>query len=79
MMLFFSDLHLCDGPACPSCGCRDCEIIQPAGGGLARGVAVCGHCGVRFSFLANQDGSTTIANGQAEADTTRRSRRRRRY
>jgi hypothetical protein len=49
--MILGDLTAASGPPCPGCGCRDSDIVQPATGDL-QGLAICGHCGRRFSFRA---------------------------
>ncbi len=51
----FERLDLCDGPACPNCGCQDAEILaEPKGPAekswFGAGKARCRHCGQTFHF-----------------------------
>lgn len=49
-------LKLCNGPACPYCGCRDARIlVEPkthlgSASWFGAGKARCNHCGKPFSF-----------------------------
>jgi transcription elongation factor Elf1 len=70
------DLMRCDGPACPQCGCTDAKIIQPATGGFAHGVAICGFCGRRFSFTIPKETAGSAADNQ-DGQTDDQARRRR--
>jgi transcription elongation factor Elf1 len=67
-MTFGPSLQLSNGPECPRCGCRESEITRPIiafDGWFARqnsGQACCGHCGLLFSFSAEEaEPSTPIA------------------
>ena len=71
-------LRLCDGPPCPSCGCRDGEIIEPASG-YAQGAVACRFCGRVFHYAAPPDAAGAAdeqtAKPAAQAPRRRRSRR----
>ena len=44
-----------DWPACPSCGCLQTQIIQPAGQSFAgRGLCLNSNCGVTFKFIEEE-------------------------
>ena len=50
----FEHLDLCDGPACPKCGCQDAEVLQepkdPGKNWFGSGRARCNACGRVFHF-----------------------------
>lgn len=60
----FATLELCQGPACPRCGCRDARILQEpaAKSWWACGRARCRHCGLVYGF---RDTSPSPAPGPA--------------